>query len=76
MNYKMMGRFIAQIFSIEGLFMMPALLIGIILGESSAVRGFAYTVLLLAALTTVLFLLCRKAPSAFYAKEGQEVCPL
>ena len=70
MNYKMMGRFIAQIFSIEGLFMMPALLIGIILGESSAVRGFAYTVLLLAALTTVLFLLCRKAPSAFYAKEG------
>ena len=70
MNYKMMGRFIAQIFSIEGLFMMPALLIGIILGESSAVRGLAYTVLLLAALTTVLFLLCRKAPSAFYAKEG------
>ena len=29
MNYKMMGRFIAQILSIEGLFMIPAVVIGI-----------------------------------------------
>ena len=29
MNYKMMGRFMAQILSIEGLFMIPALLISL-----------------------------------------------
>ena len=27
MNYKMMGRFIAQILAIEGIFMIPAMLI-------------------------------------------------
>ena len=70
MNYKMMGRFIAQILSIEGAFMIPALLIGLYNQESDAVRGFANTIALTLALSAVLFLLCRKAPSAFYAKEG------
>jgi len=70
MNYKMMGRFIAQILSIEGLFMVPALLIGLFQGESGAVQGFVWTLLLTAAAAGALFLLCRNAPSAFYAKEG------
>ena len=70
MNYKMMGRFIAQILSIEGLFMVPALLISLFSGETGAARGFAYTLLLITVAVSVLFLLCRKAPSAFYAKEG------
>ena len=70
MNYKMMGRFIAQILSIEGLFMVPALLISLFSGETSAARGFAYTLLLITVAASVLFLLCRKAPSAFFAKEG------
>ena len=70
MNYKMMGRFIAQILSIEGFFMIPALLIGLFCGETGAVMGFVWTILLIAAVTLVLFLLCRNAPSAFYAKEG------
>ena len=70
MNYKMMGRFIAQILSIEGLFMVPALLISLFSGETGAARGFAYTLLLITVAASVLFLLCRKAPSAFYAKEG------
>ena len=70
MNYKMMGHFTAQILSIEGIFMIPALLIGIFSGETAVVHSFAFTMLLIAAIVTVLFLLCRKAPSAFYAKEG------
>ena len=70
MNYKMMGRFIAQILSIEGLFMIPALLISLFRGESNAVSGFLWTLLLIIALAALLFLLCRKSPSAFYAKEG------
>ena len=70
MNYKMMGRFIAQILSIEGLFMIPALLIGLFRGESAPVQAFALTMGVIAAVAAMLFLLCRKAPSAFYAKEG------
>ena len=70
MNYKMMGRFIAQILSIEGLFMIPALLIGLFNGESTAVQAFLWTILLAAALSVGLYLSCRNAPNAFYAKEG------
>ena len=70
MNFKMMGRFIAQILTIEGLFMIPALLISLFRGESSAVTGFLWTYLLIIIAAALLFLLCRKAPSAFYAKEG------
>ena len=70
MNYKMMGRFIAQILSIEALFMVPALLISLFRGESGAVQGFLGTLILIIALSVFLTLLCRNAPSAFYAKEG------
>ena len=70
MNYKMMGRFIAQIVSIEGAFMIPALLIGIFCGEQAAVAGFLWSIALAAAVSIVLYLLCRNAPNAFYAKEG------
>ena len=70
MNYKMMGRFIAQILSIEGLFMIPAVVIGVFCKEYAAVQAFLITMALIALLTGFLFLLCRKAPSAFYAKEG------
>ena len=70
MNYKMMGRFIAQILSIEGIFMVPALLISVFSGETGALYGFICTLLLITAVTILLFLMCRNAPSAFYAKEG------
>ena len=70
MNYKMMGRFIYQILFIEGLFMIPALCISLYCGEAMAVKGFLYTLLVIAVLGTALYTVCRKAPSAFYAKEG------
>jgi len=70
MNYKMMGRFLAQLLSIEGIFMIPALCISLYCGDASAVRGFGLTMLIIAGLTLVLFLLCRGAPSIFRAKEG------
>lgn len=70
MNFKMMGRFLAQILSIEGLFMIPALGISLFCGDGMAVRGFVYTILIILGLVTALFLICRGAPSAFYAKEG------
>ena len=73
MNYKMMGRFIGQILFIEGLFMLPAMIMGFCWGEAEAAMAFLNTLILIASLTGILFLLCRGAPSAFYATEGM-VC--
>ena len=70
MNYKMMGRFLAQILSIEGIFMVPALCISLFCGEDNATRAFVLTIAIIAALVLALALICRGAPSAFYAKEG------
>ena len=70
MNYKMMGRLMAQIFSIVTLFMLPALGISLYCGEAMAVRGFLWTLALMVALEGILFLICRKAPDGFYAREG------
>ena len=70
MNYKMMGRFLAQILSIEGFFMIPALIISLCHGESMAVTGFLWTILIIIGLALILSLISRGAPSAFYAKEG------
>ena len=70
MNFKMMGRFVAQILSIEGVFMIPALFISLHYGETMAVKGFLYALLAIAGIVVILVMLCRGAPSAFYAKEG------
>ena len=70
MNFKMMGRFLAQILSIEGIFMIPALFISLYCGDTMAVKGFLYTLLIIAGIVSVMVLLCRGAPSAFYAREG------
>ena len=70
MNYKMMGRFIAQILSIEGVFMIPALIISLCFGEMMPVKGFLWTMLIIIGIVLVLALVCRGTPSAFYAKEG------
>ncbi len=70
MNFKMIGRFIAQILLIESVFMLPAMIICLCCNEMSAFRGFVLSLALLLGVQTVLFLLCRGAKSAFYAKEG------
>ena len=43
MNFKMMGRFLAQIIGIEAAFMLPALFISVGYGEQASVKGFLYT---------------------------------
>ena len=70
MNYKMMGRFMAQILSIEGVFMIPALIISLCYGENGVAKAFGWTMLLILVICIALYLICRGAPSAFYAKEG------
>ena len=70
MNFKMMGRFLAQILSIEGIFMIPALLISFFCGDTMAIYGFLCSIAAIAVVAGILALSSRGAPSAFYAKEG------
>ena len=70
MNFKMIGRFLAQIIAIEAVFMIPALGISLGYGESNAARGFAMTLVISICLAGVLFLICRKAGRLFGAREG------
>ena len=44
MNYKMMGRFIAQIILIEGVFLLPALVISLVCGDYIAMQAFLLTI--------------------------------
>ena len=70
MNYKMMGKFVAQTLFLETLFLLPALGISLFCRETMAVQGFLITIGILLAVQGCLFLLCRGAPRAFGAKEG------
>ncbi len=73
MNFKMIGRFLAQIAAIEAVFMIPAAIISMGYGEWNAVRSFGITLAILAAFSGVLWLLCHKAHNLFGAREGM-VC--
>lgn len=70
MNYKMMGRFCAQILTVEWIFMIPPLLISLYDSEPQAVFGFGVSILAVAAATALLFVICRGAKTAFFAREG------
>ena len=70
MNYKMMGRFVAQMLFIETIFMIPALIISACYGEMLSVQGFLLTIACMLAVEGILWLLCKSAPNALNAKEG------
>ena len=70
MNYKMMGRFIAQIVAMEMAFLIPALIISLGYGETVAVNSFLLTLAVMGTVAGSLFGLCRKAGKLFGAKEG------
>ena len=73
MNFKIMGRFIAQILTIEGVFMIPAALLSLYFQEYGAMYGFLIAIAAIAFTSLLLFGLCRKAPRALDAREGM-VC--
>ena len=70
MNFKMTGRFLAQIIAIEAAFLLPAIAISFCYGEMAAEKGFALTLAIMLAVAGVLFALCRKAGKLFGAREG------
>ena len=73
MNYKMIGRFLALIVAVEAVFLLPALGISLGYGELHTALSFCQTLLLMAAVSGILWLLCRKAGKLFGAREGM-VC--
>lgn len=70
MNYKMVGRFLAQILVVEGVFMVPAVMICLVQGEIRALHGFLWSLIAICMVILILFFTCREAESSFYAKEG------
>lgn len=70
MNYKMMGRFIGRILLVEVVFMVPALLISIFLGEMDSIKGFTIGMAITLAVALLLLLLTRDYNKVFHAREG------
>ncbi len=70
MNFKMMGRFIAQILGIEAFFMLPALAISLYDREVPAIYGFAASLLVIGTIAGGLGFFCRKSKRGFYEREG------
>ena len=70
MNYKMIGRFIAQILALEAVFLLPALFISLGHGETASVYGFLLTMGIIALVAGSMYLLCGKAGKLFGVREG------
>ena len=70
MNYKMMGRFIAQTLFVEAVFMLPALAISLAAGEHMAAWGFCVAIAAIGLIAVSLWFICRKAPHGMGPREG------
>lgn len=73
MNYKLIGKFIARIVAIEGVFLLVPIVISLSLGEYGAAQSFVLTLLIIAAVWAILFVLCRKENRPFGPRDGM-VC--
>jgi len=60
MNYKMVGRFLAQILTVEGLFMIPAVIIGYVCGEDNAMQALLWSILIIAVVVAFLRILRKR----------------
>ena len=56
MNYKMVGRFLAQILAVEGIFMIPAAVISFVNGEIHAFQAFLWSLFAICLVVILLFL--------------------
>ena len=70
MNFKMIGRFLAQIIAVEAVFLIPAMAVSLGYGEMNAAQAFLVTFGIMGAIAGLLWLVCRKSERIFGAKEG------
>ncbi len=66
----MMGRLIGSILAVEGLFMVPALLLCWADGVSGTAHAFLLTIAITLVVGAILLLISRRATRGFYAREG------
>ena len=65
MNYKMMGRFIGKILMVEGVFMIPALLISLWEREYTAAWAFWWSMAVIFVVSMLLKGICRGSKNRF-----------
>ena len=70
MNYKMTGRFLSMTLLIEAGFMIPAAIISLCRGETTALVAFLESISITLAVAGLLGLLSRGAPKLFGARDG------
>lgn len=70
MNYKMIGRFLSRILLVEGIFMIPAMLISIANREPASALAFLISIGITLVICAMLFLFSKGSKNKFYAKEG------
>ena len=70
MNYKMMGRFVAQTLLIEAAFMVPAMIISLCYGETQAVYSFLLTFAVMLPVSIGILALCRNASNSMSPTDG------
>ncbi|MBR3358706.1 MAG: TrkH family potassium uptake protein [Solobacterium sp.] len=70
MNYRMILRILSYILLIEAVLMIPGTLISVFLRETAAVHGFINALIIILAVSAVLWLIGRKAKGSFQAREG------
>ena len=67
MNYKVMGRFISKILTVEAVFMIPALCISLFDGDHRASSSFIFSILIILLVSAILFAACHGAERRFFA---------
>ncbi len=70
MNYKLMSKILGKILMVEAVFMLPALIISLCMGETSAVKGFLLSLAVIAVISGLLQLFGRSSKNKLFAKEG------
>ncbi len=70
MNYKMIGRILAQILALEALAMSPALALALYDGNKRVSISFAITIGIILIIASIFWAFCHNAKRVFYAREG------
>ncbi len=70
MNFKMTGRFLAQIIFLEAVFLIPALIISLYHREGAAAGAIGISAGIMAVIAGILWLLCRNSTRRFGVRDG------
>ena len=70
MNFKMTGRFLAQIIALEAVFLVPSLILSLYDREATVAGAVGISMGIMAVIAGVLWLVCRRSAQQFSARDG------